>query len=260
MLKRRILGLSVTAFAMTAIVGSGFSAWIFNRDVRGDVLVDSIFVTHANTFGNVSVGEIKYRLQLDQGTASAAEEGITVLSSTGASSDFETASAISATWEVTDLNYSDTYNDEGIAQVGYYINIYLKKDTIAKYVKVAGDFTKCAGTTVEDHQHSADVYDVYQKELSGSELVTTLPEGEGTVTVQMTYTIVENLFQYYSAAEVADDANKVAKPTTFTEYQTMVSELNGAANASDVVTGKDYTISNSEHEIVIEFQVVNEKA
>lgn len=260
MLKKKIMGLSVAAFSMIAIVGSGFSAWFFDQDTRGAVdAFTGIDVVHANGFGAIST-TYSYRLQLDQVDAdddagkTGAAYGISVMEKGANATDFTAATSIQATWTVP----TQTYEESSPA---YYVNIYLS-NTIEKYVKIADTTFKTGNDIVgAASANYATGYTRYQAAIS-------LPEnaankGQDTTTVALSLATRfgtdsgSNLFQYYSDTEAEDNTDLaiVAKPDTFAEYQAMVFALKGAESAGDVTIDKDYRIDGSL--VAVEFQVVN---
>ena len=71
MLNRKLLALVLPAVAVSALVGSGFSAWYFNeKDIKGTSKDVNVFVTDMvdNTVGTLTLNETQAtKLTLDQG-------------------------------------------------------------------------------------------------------------------------------------------------------------------------------------------------
>lgn len=266
--KRRVVGFAAAALALTAVVGSGFSAWVFSTEQRQDINV-GVQIEHATRFGVMGEQKNNYRLKLDQydegtdynvSTIGNVDQGISLLQQTNGTGNYVAATTLSAVWTVSANGYNDTLSGEGDAQtssVKYFLNIWIKNDTLGKYVAVKTGVTTGFGTTLQapasassGHDHTG--YTGYQKALDA----TKVDNDDDTYSFTITYTIADNLFVYL--ANNKEDTNKPGKPTTFDEYKTMVATLTGGnPTASNVQPGQQYLVNDDAANLIFEFVVVN---
>jgi len=266
--KRRVVGFAAAALALTAVVGSGFSAWVFSTEQRQDINV-GVQIEHATRFGVMGAQPHNYRLKLDQydegtdyavSTIGEVSEGISLLQQTNKTGDYVAATTLSAVWTVSASGYNDTLSEEEGSQtslVKYFLNIWIKNDTLGKYVEVQTGVPTGFSTTLRapasassGHVHTG--YTGYQKELSASKT----DNGNDTYSFTITYSIADDLFVY--VANSKENTNKPGKPTTFDEYKTMVATLTGGnPTATNVQPGQQYLVDDDDANLIFEFVVVN---
>ncbi len=241
MLKRRLLGTSIASLAFVAIVGSGFSAWMFDSDVRADLSINDITIQHAISFGTMANDGKTYSLVLDQGTKSTevTTDGVSLKEGT------ENATDVSATWTLNTTSYNDVK-----AKIVYKFNVYIKKTTLGRYV--TADKAGLSGNTtiqgITNHEHSTDDYYVFTADATTGAPATS---GDNT-SVTLSYN-VSNMFRYYAAAEATGDGSKILKPTTMVAYKQMVNLITGEAE-DNVTADKEY--NGNTGDLILEFQVV----
>lgn len=243
MLKRKMLGVSVAALSFVAIVGSGFSAWVFQSEVRADLTINDIQIIHATSFGTMEGDNNTYRLQLDQGDKTVATDGVKLLAKATGTDTYSDATNVSATWNISDASFGDL----DLSKLHRYFNVYIKKSTLGKYVTTTLT-VKESETDTTDHKHNASSeYYLYQAEI-------TLPANATKAQATALSYNVDGIFQYYNTAST----DKLLKPATMQEYQEMVNTLKatGVTAASDVVADTDYTVPGTNNDIILEFQVV----
>lgn len=279
MFKKKIITLGVTLFALIAIIGAGFSSWYFSNQRRTDVY-SNVVVTHANTFGqfsNVSSGD--YSLMLDQPSKTGStitEHNISLRTGTDENNSAK-VDTLNATWTVSLASYKDTLKsgtDVTIenSYIEYSVIIYLKTDTLGKYVEIGNStgFTNSGFHQVAgEHNHRNEGYTAYKLSYTNfsdaandkvfasvaentnptkTAVYVSLPEGDtGDVTVGFVLDLKDVPFQWKSGKE----------PTTFQQYQDMVNTLScaGVSSAQDVTGGKIYETTGQE--LIIEFAVYN---
>lgn len=239
MLKRRLLGTSIASLAFVAIVGSGFSAWMFDSDVRADLSINDITIQHAISFGTMANDGKTYSLVLDQGTKSTevTTDGVNLKEGT------ENATDVSATWTLNTTSYNDVKDN-----IVYKFNVYIKKTTLGRYV--TADKAGLSGNTaiqgITDHEHSTDDYYVFTANATTSAPAT----NSNNTSVTLSYN-VSDMFRYYAAAEATDNS-KILKPTTMDAYKQMVSLITGETEAN-VTADEEY--KGNTGDLVLEFQV-----
>lgn len=274
MIKKRFLTLVIMLCAFIAIAGAGYSSWYFSNQRRADVN-SNVYVTHANTFGKFSdVSNGAYVLMLDQPTST--NENITLCTGTGVNSTAVTS--LNATWNVSLTSYKDTLNGTTTpsieaSKIEYSILVYIKTDTLGKYVEVTtstdGFSTSGFREVAGEHNHRNEGYTAYKLTLTNfsspeSDRVftevsentnatktgayVTIPANENdNVTVKFQLDLVDVPFKWKEGKA----------PTTFQQYQDMIMSLacKDVTSASDVVGGKSYETEGQE--VIFEFCVYN---
>ncbi len=265
MVKKKLVALGVSALAITAVVGAGFSAWTFSTQRRADLNM-GMLITEAASFGKMEVLGNANTVQLDQ-----TKIGLGNLNGTVYTEDAD--KTISAKWTVNKSAYDANEND-----LQYHVSIYIKKATLGKYVTVntgvgEHDFKTSTGdaqASAGEHQHNKNnEYESFNQWLPVSAIsidkdATVSDPTEGTsYEVTLNWTFTDTTFSYYAASETS--SGHVAKPKTFAEYQSMVIALGGAASAADVVTHKNYNVAIPNRaeggeafpDFILEFRVYN---
>lgn len=190
MFKKRLLALAVAVFALVAVVGAGFSAWVFTDDVNNKIAADvtvTTKITEAITDAKLTIDETTKTLNLTLDDPKA--QGITV--------DEE---AIKATFTVANVAYN-AYS----SNIKYYANVYVKED-LAVYVAGPGE-------AVETSDRAG--YKKYVVEITSAVVTTGTDDTEVALSVDtadlLTYTSdVPTTFAEYQAMVAAAGADDVA--------------------------------------------------
>ncbi len=219
MIKKKLLALGLSATAVTAVVGAGFSSWYFGDSVKSTETNLGITVTAAYEFGTITVAaDAPDTVVLDQSN---------ILLKNGSDAKTE----IVANWVVNNDAYTNATT--GTNSLTYTAHVYIKGTSssgLAKYIN-GGTAVTASGDTA-----AMTGYVHYTAAVT-----TSVATATNDTTVTMT---VANPFTY------ADE------PENFAEYQAMVNEINDTiANDSDVAQGTDYDIASSAKPVIIVFEV-----
>lgn len=217
MIKKKLLALGLSATAVTAVVGAGFSSWYFGNNVKSTETNLGISITAAYAFGTVTVAsDAPDTVVLDQSN---------VLLKKGSDAKTE----IVADWVVKNDAYKDATTNGTLT---YTAHVYIKGTAtsgLAKYIT--------AGTAVATPDSAEKTNYVHYT----ATVTTSVSEGASDTTVTMT---VANPFTY------------AAEPQNFEEYQVMVNEISDTvANDSDVTEGTEYPVASTAQPVIIVFEV-----
>lgn len=279
MIKKRLITLGVVFFALIAIFGAGFSSWYFSNQRRADV-VSNVVVTHANTFGEFSnISSDPYILMLDQPTKAdntITDHNISLRNGTDENNSVAVDSLV-ATWKVSLASYADTLRSGTEVSIEnsyieYSIIVYIKTDTLGKYIEVGNStgfsnsgFHEVAG----EHNHRNEGYTAYKLSFtnfsnpendkvfaSTSENTNTsrtgayvsIPEGtSGNVEVGFILELGDVPFQWKTGMA----------PDTFQKYQDMITTLGckGVSSPQDVKGGMVFETEGQD--LIFEFVAYN---
>lgn len=238
---KKIIIASVAVLSACAVVGTAYAGWLFNEVdpvVENDATV-VVEKSYAAT-GDITCGNA-LTLNLDQGTNLT--DGISM---TRAADEEDGASqkvtSLSATWTVPADNYASV-------TVSYYVNVFIKTDTLGKYVQITNVSAKTPGS--DDGTYSKDYssgYTLYQFAVSADEVSVSDDEENSVklVTISATPTL-----SYYAT----DEDGHIAKPATFAEYKAMVAAITSATTVEAGQNYSDYSDSAAAN-IVVEYVVI----
>lgn len=244
--RRKVVGLCAAALALTAVVGAGFSAWVFNGSAASASAELGVYVTGAEgAMGTLEISD-SYRLVLDQGGAdykADATKGIYVMN-TNTTIDENTElknESITATWTVATAEVTN-------ATITYTLNVYVLEGTFSNYVQLVATDTN--GFTEGESDKAG--YIQYTKTLSEDAISDTVVDADTVYTI--TYTPEDELFQYYGNADVTTENGKAAKPQDLAAYKTMMEAITEQTYTEDA-EGYDSTTPNY---VIFEFSIAVE--
>lgn len=247
--KRKAVTLCASVLALTAVVGAGFSAWVFvDEGVKATTKLGIEITATSAEAGKITVDDGTYRLKLDQVEKSNEEKGISVVDGNG-----QTVSSISAVWTID----ADQYEIIGTSST-FWVRVFVDESSasgFSKYVRFAG--TGYTDAKENDSTFTDEENELFEKGYAAYDLQLGTPT-EGTETGEnekqftMEYTIAENLFQYYGKAD--PDNGKLAKPQSVDEYKTMVDAIMGE-NTYQEDNQNGYEGSEDYTPVIFEFYV-----
>lgn len=164
MLNRKILGLVLPAVAVSALVGSGFSAWYFNeKDITEKEQNVNVFVTDMvdNAVGTLTLNETQATtLTLDQGGF----ENATLLNK-GISFD---AASVGAQFKFKENKEAETYNN--LTSAGMKVQVTTTVTFTAELLK----YVDVIGLSGYDHTPDSNIYTRTQDVVSDAGLTDTI--------------------------------------------------------------------------------------
>lgn len=241
---KKIIIASVAVLSACAVVGTAYAGWLFNEVdpvVENDATV-VVEKSYAAT-GDITCGNA-LTLNLDQGTNLT--DGISMTRAAdeedGAS---EKVTSLSATWTVPADNYASV-------TVSYYVNVFIKTDTLGKYVQITDESAKTSGW--DDGTYSKDYssgYTLYQFAVSAEDV--SVSDDEENSSVKLVTISATPTLSYYETTN--ESGSQIAKPATFADYKAMVTAITSATTVEAGQNYSDYSDSAAAN-IVVEYVVI----